>query len=340
MSEILTERKMFMLLLAISHAAKVSITVVVIVLLVLAVLYIALGAVFFLIALGSKRREDETVPGKGSLFERNADNINLINGYKWYDLTYKQKVTIQGRKGDTLHAMEFRNPSNSNNWAIVIHGWTNCKREMSSYAMEYYRRGYNVLIPDLRGHGDSESKYVSMGWLDRLDITDWTRSLVKENPKAKIVLHGVSMGAATTMMTTGEDLPQNVILAVEDCGFTSVYDIFEDQCIRTYHLPPKLIMPAAGLVNRVVNGFWFKDASAVEQLKKSKTPTLFIHGDKDDFVLFENLDKVYDACAAPKEKYVIHGAEHAVSSHWFHEEYWAVVDAWLAKNCMDHTPLV
>ncbi|MBQ3894978.1 MAG: alpha/beta hydrolase, partial [Clostridia bacterium] len=268
------------------------------------------------------------------------DNINLKNGYKWYDLTYKQKVTIQGRKGDTLHAMEFRNPSNSNNWAIVIHGWTNCKREMSSYAMEYYRRGYNVLIPDLHGHGDSESKYVSMGWLDRLDITDWTRSLVKENPKAKIVLHGVSMGAATTMMTTGEDLPENVVLAVEDCGFTSVYDIFEDQCIRTYHLPPKLVMPAAGLVNRVLNGFWFKDASAVEQLKKSKTPTLFIHGDKDDFVLFENLDKVYNACAAPKEKYVIHGAEHAVSSHWFHEEYWAVVDAWLAKNGMDHTPLV
>ena len=98
-------------------------------------------------------------------------------------------------------------------------------------------------------------------------------------------------------------------------------------------------MPAAGLVNRVLNGFWFKDASAVEQLKKSRTPTLFIHGDKDDFVLFENLDKVYNACAAPKEKYVIHGAEHAVSSHWFHEEYWAVVDAWLAKNGMDCTPL-
>ena len=334
------ERKMIMLFLALSHGAKFTLTVLLIVVLVLLLLYLGLGAVFFFIALGSKRREDETIPAKGSLFERNADNVQLNKGYKWYDLTYKQKVTITGRKGDTLHAMEFRNPSNSNNWAIVIHGWTNCKREMGSYAMEYYRRGYNVLVPDLHGHGDSESKYVSMGWLDRLDITDWARSLVKENPKAKIVLHGVSMGAATTMMTTGEDLPDNVILAVEDCGFTSVYDIFEDQCIRNYHLPPKLVMPAAGIVNRVLNGFWFKDASAVAQLKKSKTPTLFIHGDKDDFVLFNNLDKVYAACAAPKEKYVIHGAEHAVSQLWFPEEYWRVVDAFLAKYGMDHTPLV
>ena len=140
------------------------------------------------------------------------------------------------------------------------------------------------------------------------------------------------MGSATTMMTTGENLPENVVCAVSDCGFTSVYDIFEDQAIRKYKIPPKIVMPAAGVVNKLVNGFTFKEASSVEQLKKSKTPTLFLHGDKDDFVLPENLDKVYAACAAEKEKYVIKGAEHAVSSHWFHEEYWDVVDKFLAKH--------
>ena len=96
-------------------------------------------------------------------------------------------------------------------------------------------------------------------------------------------------------------------------------------------MPPKIVMPAANIANLILNGFSFKKASAVEQLKKSKTPTLFMHGDKDDFVLFENLDKVYAACAAPKEEYVIHGAEHAVSSHWFHEEYWDRVDRFIAE---------
>lgn len=320
-----------MIFLAIPHAAKVALTTVIILLFVLLILYVALGFVFFFIALGSKRRKDETIPAKNSLFERNADNINLVNGYKWYDLTYKQKVTIEGSSGKTLHAVEFRNPSNSNKWVICIHGWTNVKREMSSYAMEYYRRGFNVLLPDLHGHGDSESRFVSMGWLDRLDIVDWANSLVKENPKVKIVLHGVSMGAATTMMTTGEVLPENVILAVEDCGFTGVRDIFVDQCIRKYHMPPKLVIPTASFANRLLNGFWFGEGSTLEQLKKSKTPTLFMHGDKDDFVLFENLEKVYEACAAPKEKYVIKGAAHAVSSHWYHEEYWNAVDSFLDK---------
>ncbi|MGN0468043.1 MAG: alpha/beta hydrolase [Acutalibacteraceae bacterium] len=318
-------------LLAISAASKTAITVVLIIVAVLFVLWLALGALFFHIALGSKRRKDETVPSKNSLFERNADNKNLIDGYKWYDENYKQKVTIKSRKGKTLHAVEFRNPSNSNVWVITLHGWTNVKREMSSYAMEFYRRGFNVLIPDLHGHGDSESRFVSMGWLDRLDVVDWVNSIVKENPKSKIIIHGVSMGGATTMMTTGEELPENVVLAIEDCGFTGVKDIFVDQCIRKYHLPPKLVMPPASLVNKIINGFFFFEASTLKQLEKSKTPTLFMHGDKDDFVLIENLDKNFNACAAPKEKYVFHGAEHALSSHWFHEEYWKVVDAFLDK---------
>ena len=301
------------------------------VLAVLLILWLALGVVFFFIALGQKRREDPTKPKEGSLFERNADNVNLKAGYQWFDTTPHTEILIPSfESGKKLHGHYFEN-ENKNLWAITIHGWTNINREMSSYAMEYYRRGFNVIIPDLRGHGNSETNYVSMGWLDRLEIVEWIKYIVKNNPDAQIVLHGVSMGAATTMMTTGEELPSNVVCAVEDCGFSGVYDIFEDQCIRKYHLPPKIVMPSAGIANRFFNHFSFRKASAVEQLKKSKTPTLFIHGDKDDFVLFENLDKVYNACAAEKEKYVIHGAEHAVSSHWFHEEYWNVVDNFIIK---------
>ena len=298
---------------------------------VILLLYFGLGLLFFLIALGNKKRPDPTVPCKGSLFEKNADNENLIAGYKWYDTTYHQEVIIKNRKGENLHGVEFLNPSNSNTWAVCLHGWTNVNRETSGYAMEFYKRGFNILIPDLRGHNNSEHKFVTMGWNDRFDVVDWINNLVEHNPKARIIIHGVSMGGATTMMTTGEKLPENVVLAIEDCGFACVKDVFTDRCRRKYHLPPKLVMPQASLINKLVNGFFFGQASCIKQLKKSKTPTLFIHGDKDDFVLIKNLDPVYNACAAEKEKYIVKGAEHALSSHWFHEEYWQVVDNFLKK---------
>lgn len=307
-----------------------ALIIILIVLAVLLLLDLLLGFGFFFFALGSKKREDPKVPCKNSLFERNADNINLINGYKWFDETPHEELIIPSHeKGKHLHSQYFK--GDEEKWAIVIHGWTNINREMSSYGMEYHKRGYSVILPDLRGHGNSETKWVSMGWLDRLDMVDWINYIVKNHPNAQIVIHGVSMGGATTMMTTGENLPKNVVCAIEDCGFCGVYDIFEDQSRRKYHVPPILSMPSASFVNLLFNGFTFKKGSAINQLKKSKTPTLFMHGDKDDFVLFENLDKVYNACAAEKEKYVIHGAEHAVSSHWFHEEYWNKVDEFLAK---------
>ncbi len=314
------------------HEIKITLTILAVVIAVLLLIWLGLGFAFFFIALGNKKRKDNTVPCKGSLFEKNADNPTLKNGYKWFDNTYHQEVIIKNRKGENLHGVEFRNPSNSNIWAVVLHGWTNVNREMGTYGSEYYKRGFNVLIPDLRGHNNSEHKFVTMGWMDRFDVVDWINSIVKENPKARIVIHGPSMGGATTMMTTGENLPENVMLAIEDCGFTNVKEIFADRCKRKYHLPPKLVMPPAALVCRIINGFFWGKASSVEQVKKSKTPTLFIHGDKDDFVRISNLDPVYNACAAEKEKHVIHGAEHAVSAIWYPEEYWETVDAFLEKH--------
>lgn len=58
-----------MYLMAISHAGKVALTVFGSLAGLFLVLYVALGAVFFHFALGSKRRKDETVPCKNSLLK-------------------------------------------------------------------------------------------------------------------------------------------------------------------------------------------------------------------------------------------------------------------------------
>ena len=112
---------------------------------------------------------------------------------------------------------------------FTVHGYTSEGINMSSYAKNYYDIGYNVLIPDLRSHGLSEGDYIGMGWDDRLDIIDWINTILEYNPNAEIVLHGVSMGAATVSMVSGEDLPSNVKAIVADCGYTSVWDEFAYQ---------------------------------------------------------------------------------------------------------------
>lgn len=318
-------------LMNISAQIQSYLTISAIVILAIFLIFLLAGAAFFVVALGRKKRKDPTIPAKNSIFENNKDHPIMIAGYKWFDTTPHKNVSIKNRVGKNLHAVEFKNPSNSDVWVVCLHGWTNMTREQSSYAKEYYDRGFNILIPELRGHQNSEYSYITMGWNDRLDVVDWIENKVEEFPKSQIIISGVSMGGATTMMTTGEKLPKNVALAIEDCGYTSVKDIFVDQAKRAYHVPVFLVIPMASLMCKILNGFFFKEGSCIEQLKKSVTPTLFIHGDKDDFVLPSNLDLVYEACAAPKKKHMIKGAVHALSTHYFNEEYWGVIDEFLEK---------
>ena len=53
----------------------------------------------------------------------------------------------------------------------------------------------------------------------------------------------------------------------------------------------------------------------MEQLKKSKTPILFIHGEADNIVPFRMLQQVYDACPCAKKMLVVRGAGHGESQH-------------------------
>jgi fermentation-respiration switch protein FrsA (DUF1100 family) len=161
-----------------------------------------------------------------------------------------------------------------------------------------------------------------MGWLDRLDVVDWVNYLVKLYPECQIALHGISMGGATVMMTVGEELPVNVKCAIEDCGFTSVWDEFKYELKKTYHIGAFPTLYASSNLHSVFKGHSLKQASSVEQLKKSKTPILFIHGEQDDYVPFYMLQQNFDACSSEKEMLVVPDATHADSYKVNPELYW------------------
>ena len=230
-----------------------------------------------------------------------------------------------------LHAYEVKNENKTDIWAIVVHGYTSAGKLLSPKAKHLYNMGYNVLVPDLRSHGSSEGDYIGMGWDDRLDIIDWINYIVKNNPKSEIALHGTSMGAATVLMVSGEKLPYNVKAIVADCGYTSVYDEFSYQLKQLFNLPAFPIMNFSDVVTHIRAGYCLNDASAINQVKKSTTPILYIHGDKDDFVPYYMMDELYNATNSEKEKLTIEGGEHANSDLVNPKLYWSTVNSFLEK---------
>ncbi|NQX49618.1 alpha/beta hydrolase [Paenibacillus tritici] len=236
-------------------------------------------------------------------------------GAEWVSRQSFRTVELVSEDGLKLRGYYLGSERAAGRTVIIAHGYSGKAKDMGASAKNYYDNlGYNVLLPDARGHGDSEGDYIGFGWPERRDYLKWIEFVLQETgPAAQIVLHGVSMGGATVLMTAGEELPPQVKAVVADCGYTSVEAQLSYQLRRMYHLPSFPFVPSASLVTRMKAGYSFGEASALNQVRKARVPILFIHGDADTFVPFAMMNELYEACQSPKEKLVVHGAGHGLA---------------------------
>lgn len=244
---------------------------------------------------------------------------------EWLTTVSQEELFLQSRDGLSLHATMITQSSSTHQWMLGCHGYTSNNQETLTLGRELYAHGFNILVPDARGHGKSEGNYIGMGWPERLDIVDWVNFIVNQDPKAEIMLYGISMGAATVMNVAGEPLPQNVKLIIEDCGYSSTWGIFTYQLKSLFKIPAFPIMHSASLITKLRAGYWISDGSAIDQLKKCDLPMLFIHGSSDSFVPFEMLEEVYNSAQGPKEKYIVPNAAHAMSQYTNEEKYFDTI---------------
>ena len=204
--------------------------------------------------------------------------------------------------------------------AIVIHGWRDCAIKFLWLARIYeHELGYNIVLPELHACGESEGDAIQMGWKDRFDVMHWMEIFQTDT----MVIHGVSMGAATTMMLSGESMSDDVkcLRFVEDCGYTSVWDELAGQLKAQFHLPAFPLMYSTSLLCRLHYGWSFEEASAIEQVKRCHYPMLFIHGDSDSFVPTQMVYSLYKAKSFPKKLWISKGAGHALSYRAHKKEY-------------------
>ena len=260
----------------------------------------------------------------------------------WMDSVYQHHCVkdtfVTMPSGYKAHAIYLYAPKTTEKTAVVVHGYQVRSEGMLHIAYLYnHDMGYNVLLPDLYGHGESEGDHIQMGWKDRWDVIGWSeianeifkvkgegQRVKGDDRRAKNtrqVIHGISMGAATTMAVSGEKTPDYVKCVVEDCGYTSVWDEFSHELKSSFFLPPFPLMYTTSWLCEKKYGWNFKEASSLKQVAKCKLPMLFIHGDKDTYVPTWMVYPLYEAKPEPKELWIVSGAAHAVSYQENKQEY-------------------
>lgn len=221
--------------------------------------------------------------------------------------------------GERHHAYIIRQQGRCDKTAVTVHGWRDQGISMLMIARLYERMGYNVVVPDLHAHGLSEGDAVGMGWQEREDVLHWMTVFRTDT----MVLHGISMGAATTMNVSGEEMPKGIrrMRFVEDCGYTSVWDEFRYELKKEFGLPAFPLLHTTSLLCRLHYGWSFQEAAPIRQVARCRYPMLFIHGDNDDFVPSWMVHPLYEAKPESKRLWVTKGTQHAESYKDYPEEY-------------------
>lgn|GEM_PF-89997 len=252
----------------------------------------------------------------GNLFsDVDAYSSNVFSSGKWLESRFYETWSVTSNDGLKLIAYYIPAARETDKTAIIFHGYLGKGMDMDSFARFYSEKlGFNVLLPDARGHGASEGDYIGFGWHERHDNLLWIQKVIERNgDQAQIVLHGLSMGGAAVMMVSGESLPPQVKAIVEDCGYSSVYDEFSYLFKSRFFISGFPFIAATSMLTQLKAGFSFYEASALKQLAKNKTPALFIHGLEDTVVPASMVWQLYNSCRAEKEIYLVEGAGHGMA---------------------------
>lgn len=224
-------------------------------------------------------------------------------------------------------------------FAICVHGHNCNGPDECSHLLPFYRNtmGFNYLLPDLRGHGRSDGKLIGFGALDYKDIKLWIDYLIERfGEDIEIVLHGISMGAATVMLVNNNNPQKQVKVIIEDCGYTNAFE----QVAET--MKGMGLRHTSDFFTEITNAYCRKfskydlkkDAAPLETMQNAANPVIFIHGEDDALVPFPMCRRLYDACPTDKEIFTVPGAAHAYSYYDAKDEYDRRVKAFIEKHIL------
>ena len=234
--------------------------------------------------------------------------------------------------GRHLTAIYYTPSENGHPWVLLAHGYGRDQRYVRDYAAVYLEQGYNVLSPDLCASGESEGMYITMGVKESEEVARWATKITERDANAEIVLHGISMGAATVMLAAGQYQIPGLAAVIEDCGYTSAYAMFTSQLHAIFGLPEFPIMTCVDILSGIKTGVKVSDASPLKAIANIKVPVMFIHGAVDKMVPPSMLEELYNACHAPKTNFVVEGAGHGDAMIVARKEYWKAVFSFIDKS--------
>ncbi len=281
------------------------------------------------------------------LFHSMLKRPNIEKAYKmvgpedsWYDtittvhrsLAEIQKLphkTVEITSHDGLKLRGIYYPGTSNTTVIWAHGYTShAQRESAFPGLFYHSLGFNVLIPYLRAHALSEGKYISLGALESRDMIAWTEKVDSITPGGNIVLHGLSMGGGTVLLTAHQTMP-GVRCIISDAPSTSIAGSLRRTADHIFKNDGEKV--AACVLQRYSKefGVMAEDFDALDAVKNSRYPIFLTAGSNEH--MENTLEALKQANPQDTEILILPGCSHGNGMYKQTELYQNALKAFISK---------
>ena len=291
-------------------------------------LYIALGVLAFVVIFtltvslityfmafrSPKRKDCEPEEYHFDLEELYSPYKKML--FKWMRAARELKseeIRIKSYDGLTLYGKYYEYKEGAP-IEILVHGYKgNGERDLSGGIERCFKLGHSALVIDQRGAGKSDGNTISFGIKEHLDVVSWAEYVNERfGNDTKIILAGVSMGAATVLMASGKKLPESVAYVLADCPYSTPREIIM-KSIKEMKLPPRLMYPFVKLGALLFGHFRLDSFSPIEAVQGTEIPIIFIHGTEDDFVPYYMSENMYEKCSSVKKLSPIENAGHGLA---------------------------
>lgn len=282
-------------------------------LIILCILSLAIAYYAYRIAFYSpKRNPEETYKlPQGNQYEKELKNIKM-----WIEevlaLPYEE-IYISSTDGKKLYGRYYHIADHAP-IQIMFHGYKSSAYLDFCGGIKFARKSnQNMLVVDQRSHGRSAGSTITFGIKERNDCVSWINyACSRFGTDTKIILSGLSMGAATVLMAANLKLPSNVVGIIADCPYSSPKEIIQKVCQEDMHLPAKLMYPFIKLGAHIFGQFNLDECDALSAVKQSTVPILIFHGDDDRFVPCTMSQKLKESCPDKVTLELVHGAGHGL----------------------------
>jgi len=213
---------------------------------------------------------------------------------------------------------------------VLLHGVRANREQVLSRALWLHSLGYNVLLYDARGCGESTPALHSFGHYETRDLIG-ALNWLQDRGMPRIGCLGCSQGAATILLASGQ-LPPSVHAVVAEASYATLQNTIDDHFRAYTALPGSFFGMLVVPFSEVKLGLKVAEVSPLHEISKLQAPLFILGGTSDKIAPPAGTYELYEAATCDKSLWMIEGARHVDLLSYTEAEYKRRVGNFLQKH--------